>query len=64
MLHTNELDVIGKLFSIESFHVKRSIYGMIIGCLKDDDGEEVYRVLSSEGISYLYPHDFEITFYD
>ena len=63
-MHSFELEKIGKLFSIESFHVKKTIYGIIISCLKDEDGELVYRVLSSNGISYLQPHDFEITFYD
>tara|TARA_B100000282_G_C31533201_1_gene399407 strand:+ start:327 stop:518 length:192 start_codon:yes stop_codon:yes gene_type:complete len=63
-LHSFELEKIGKLFSIESFHIKKTIYGIIISCLKDEDGELVYRVLSSNGISYLQAHDFEITFYD
>lgn len=64
MQHKNELDMTGKLFSVESFLRKKTIYGIIIGSVKDEDGEFVYRVLSSDGISYLYPHDFEITFYD
>ena len=64
MLHKNELNNIGKLFSIESYLRKKTIYGIIISCLKDEDGETVYRVLSDNGISYLQPHDFEITFYE
>ena len=63
-MHTSELENIGKLFSIESFRIKKTIYGIIISCLKDEDGELVYRVLSSNGISYLQAHDFKITFYD
>lgn len=64
MLHTNELDVIGKLFSIESLHLKKTIYGIILSYLTDEDGELVYRILSNNGISYLQPYNFEITFYD
>ena len=68
-MHTSELENIGKLFSIESFRIKETIYGIIISCLKDEDGELVYQVLSSNGSSYLHysylqAHDFKITFYD
>lgn len=64
MQYSNELNNIGKLFSIESFHLKKTIYGIIINYLTDEDGDLVYQVLSNNGISYLQAYDFEITFYD